>query len=1068
MFKSSQDFNGLYQTFIGLLGCALKSCRYSSTNLRSLTLCLGALIFIGSLLFSPDLASAQPAANDGRISDASVGTLVAAVMETIGYVSQAKILNSENGLGGMLQKLGALIYIGSILSALLAVALAGRYDVALWLLVGPPMFNFLIAPPPEGTNIGAGAEWHFGAFTDADNRKDKIVRGADVDIAEAQKVSWFFHAFNVVVSDMVQQFVKLITNDKVRQQMLFMTRQHVLEDLFAGVVDSPDLFGFAAFLNATCSEEMDAARIISLGQRDPDFRNSSEYKAAVKYYCDNFDKPRTISGVPKSGGAFRYLKDLKMLNDAEDVEIERQIGKATCKQMWSWMLEGMEKAAKQTLGLSLAQRVYTKAPKEVFEQIVNDINTKMTSEKTLGDKTSTPPFQCAGGGGGGVTTPNVSSLDSSELVQLMFSAWMVRKVFSQDSKGQMLAQFAEHANVQLQNSYYTGDSSLEAADAIQRRFRVERMAEVTKYETYTLAMTLPYVQGAGLYVLATLFPFFALLVLIPGQAGSFFMWCALWVWLKSWDIGWALVMVADELLWSLMPHAAYFNNVKAEEANPYSNPITIFEAAFNGDYGYNLSSYYMLLAAMITAVPILTANAVLGSKKAVAGILVDGMKTMGTALGVNVSNNISADQITVRGNDFHREQFTFKFAARELMANQVDLLASNQMWRGDGVNVDSSMVGGFIDRAVGQYVGSVEKEYTAAGRGGFDRAAEEKSAREFLAQRLGSAEEIQQRLASQGPRAGGTNNKFRALAQSRVRGADGVERELGNKEAMMEVLRQAQAGPMFDRAADAVDMKGFTEGMRGVAEKMGLIGAGEAIPQRNWEFVDNADASRFADPLTRTDYRTAPSWEFESLRRSMEYQRSLGDYMLGASEMVTQATAGSLDWATGAAVVNPVAGAIAAQPIQWQASLSAALHDTGTHYSRSYEYLAGRYQEMSQKEYAFNSTNTDTWRFYDNIRAGTALREEWWNSPDAPADNRAMAHYTAVRQRDISTMYLSEFAGKIAGNPTMAASVVGGSAADSAASWGTRQIGLEDAYKRNELNPKGLIDAGMNLFRSKE
>ncbi|MCB0360260.1 MAG: hypothetical protein KDD44_11510, partial [Bdellovibrionales bacterium] len=173
-----------------------------------------------------------------------------------------------------------------------------------------------------------------------------------------------------------------------------------------------------------------------------------------------------------------------------------------------------------------------------------------------------------------------------------------------------------------------------------------------RVEAFYLAMTMPYIQGVILFGLSVSFPFFAMLILIPGRGMLFFQWMALWLWAKSWDLGYALVMIADDILWDFMPHHSRYNLI----TDPNHGPVSIMESAFRGDGAYTTGFYYTLVGLMIIGVPIVTGQAVLGGKKVLLGLLMDGVQGMATKLGgsaedwVAQGQNFESDWIMEQGN----------------------------------------------------------------------------------------------------------------------------------------------------------------------------------------------------------------------------------------------------------------------------------------------------------------------------------------------------------------------------------------------------------------------------------
>jgi hypothetical protein len=177
---------------------------------------------------------------------------------------------------------------------------------------------------------------------------------------------------------------------------------------------------------------------------------------------------------------------------------------------------------------------------------------------------------------------------------------------------------------------------------IVRRQAQHQYSSSRQTEAFFLINMLPYMQGFLLYVLSVTYPFFCVMLLMPGQAGSFLTWLTLWAWVKSWDVGFAFVMVADEILWELMPQTAF---IDAEKAQDYVNPVNILQTVFEGDISYNASTYWLLLAGMIGAVPIVTANIFLGAKKAVAGVMLKGISEVTDVMGAGTADYVAGRQV---------------------------------------------------------------------------------------------------------------------------------------------------------------------------------------------------------------------------------------------------------------------------------------------------------------------------------------------------------------------------------------------------------------------------------------
>lgn len=193
-------------------------------------------------------------------------------------------------------------------------------------------------------------------------------------------------------------------------------------------------------------------------------------------------------------------------------------------------------------------------------------------------------------------------------------------------------------------------------------------------ELYVWALMLPYLQGLFLYFLAVAYPFVCIAMVVPGWHKMFLSWMSFWVWVKLWDVGFAIVMMAERGIWSMLGNSddaavvfrkvAEFSNyshvgvkctgntilgnigvggqtnppcfgnqvVDLVISKPGSNaPISLSDAISTIDLGMLLgasmdldraNAYYIyLMAALYFAVPMVAGQLVLGSKAAVAGMV---------------------------------------------------------------------------------------------------------------------------------------------------------------------------------------------------------------------------------------------------------------------------------------------------------------------------------------------------------------------------------------------------------------------------------------------------------------
>ena len=160
------------------------------------------------------------------------------------------------------------------------------------------------------------------------------------------------------------------------------------------------------------------------------------------------------------------------------------------------------------------------------------------------------------------------------------------------------------------------------------------LATLAAQQTMALGFSLPYLQGFILFVLATLFPFFVIASCLMRQGSGIIFWAGAWVWVKSWDVGWAMIMMVDQLLWELMPHTAIYIPV----ARGVHSPITVLESAFDTDPTYTLATYYTLIGMLLLAIPTITGQVFLRGAQGISQILLGNVQQQANAR-ARIENN---------------------------------------------------------------------------------------------------------------------------------------------------------------------------------------------------------------------------------------------------------------------------------------------------------------------------------------------------------------------------------------------------------------------------------------------
>lgn len=562
--------------------------------------------------------------NLGTVGRASAGTVVVAAMESVGYHSQTKILTSLNT---MLGDLGGLIYLGVLVSALITVALMGRYQAVLWILIGPSLFIYV-----SGVELGGlknrvtarGPEWKLGAFNGSDEQKERVMRRQD----SPTEVSMVFHKYNELISEVYQLLISKITAEDAKKSILFMARQRIVEDLYSFDLTSATGKNLGVFFFANCSKYFSFAKTLAKGSRDPAYRDTGAYQTAKDEYCEGFPRKEIIlsNNIP-------LADDLKKMDPPLGDDLN-----TSCLQLWNWFKQSAAKdvasqgeAMYNTVfgidaTLSIGGGVAALATQNVVDKIVKN------------DETGVDPCPFPSDATKQALQDNGITSESFKVLTNIFTALLIRKNNTIDANS---TSFRAILGGDLAFVTPSSDSSssrdlprLQGRDSILRAQNAKTMAVARQFEAFSLLMLVPYFQGMILYALSVSYPFFALTILVPGQAGSFFNWLALWAWAKSWDVGFAMVMVVDQLLWEILPQTTFFSS---DSLDSYT-PIDLLEMHYSGDYAYAISMYWLIVSALIGAVPVVTAEAILGSKKAVAGAIMGGLSDIGGRMGKAVES----------------------------------------------------------------------------------------------------------------------------------------------------------------------------------------------------------------------------------------------------------------------------------------------------------------------------------------------------------------------------------------------------------------------------------------------
>jgi hypothetical protein len=511
--------------------------------------------------------------NPGSISG-SVGSLVAAAMQTAGVFAQSRLLaNFEEGL----KTLAALCYIFAIIGAIFSCAIFGNYSRALYFLVGPTLFFFMV----NVTDTVQGTEQRFGNRQDGSIADQKRMLQGFVNTADysTAKVSSFFLVWDKLVSSVTQGIVEQIVKAGEKEDIIVKAR----EQYFSWIVNyTPSDEGYKMLVQQSlmglCGERF--AKLWELRRYRSNPLNRSiqgNLTEAGTNKKQEYDKMKAQKDIPVDPTVRKFAM---AHNDvSEDFFRDAETSKVSCEDVWNAVSATSRTEARRLLSSPQTYLRYTQDFAGIPYDRVRDEVRKTLEQEGHGSAEDI--------------------LAGYILKNTMRDAWIMGNYSNVTS-----------AVPDKRESSTNVFSQAEMSSSFGGLMRLVHFAKA-----------IPYIQGLILYILSISFPFFAVFLVMPGRSRSFLVWMSLWVWVKSWDIGFALVSVARKFMWSFVrggvdryaPGNVFGPKVQPQSDFNWSQPETILSVIFDNDPNSALNLYFTVIGLLTVSVPILSAHFCLGA-----------------------------------------------------------------------------------------------------------------------------------------------------------------------------------------------------------------------------------------------------------------------------------------------------------------------------------------------------------------------------------------------------------------------------------------------------------------------
>lgn len=501
------------------------------------------------------------------IGVAKAGTIVAAAMETAGAAIQSRMLEFVLGNDGM--QIAGAFYLIAIITAIIVVAVGGSYKWGRYLLIGPSLFLFLVQIQTESD----GTEWAFGSAEFTQEAVQKALVGVDVAEGGVGSVSLFYHFWNVFLSETIHRLIALLNLTQNDSQFNFIQKVERFMNArnFASIND-PDL---RLFVNLSLSNK--CSRYFALQRAKYDLHIPELVRENYNTELNEWNNNTVYFSPEEIGSQFPGMDEWLKKNNIK--------GSYNCPRLWSAIVDMLRPQIEDTL------------KRDLDENNMPGQSQELTKENFLKQWASSISRRS------GTLGANFSDNNAgfSDAVDWLVAKALWNEVWNRNPYIQ---------GIELENNSGLHQSGLQYARGNPSGINERVASNIRQFEitnTYSersrftmAALSMPYFQGVALCLLSALYPFFALMVVVPGKAKSIFIWMALWAWIKLWDLGFAVVMLIDNMLYAMFPRGL---SVTKEEMN---EPGLAWQKVLEIDPNYSLSTYYTMISMCIFAVPLVT------------------------------------------------------------------------------------------------------------------------------------------------------------------------------------------------------------------------------------------------------------------------------------------------------------------------------------------------------------------------------------------------------------------------------------------------------------------------------
>lgn len=601
---------------------------------------------------------------------AKVGSLVGAAMETAGTALQSDFLDFINGTEGQL--IAGLLYLIAVVTGVLTVAIGGNYKWARYLLVGPPLFFFLT----QVRIASNGADWVFGTDEFPKDARERALKGVNKFNAGeggGNDVAMVFQLWNVFMSDVTHTLVQQLKRDQQDRHFNFVNK-----------VDR-----YMRMWNHSHINDQDLRLLIH---------------QVMAPQCARYFKDKTILASDHSNpgakeDAAERLKEMEEVtvehyfraaNNNWAAMIEKDLveeGPMTCDQLWQKTVAFMRLRLKDDIPITVGQE--SAIGQDPRTQLVLYLQKFTTSTDR---------------GTGQVAMEDVTGSDNFDEKLREAVDWVIaRSLFLEIGNDNPFLNTFEFDGKKRTVGSGMGSGTESTGDLTDATDEMSQFNKTDKFQHrgdyLNAAMSLPHFQGVMLFLLAASYPFFCLMVIVPGRAGSVLVWFGLWAWVKLWDLGFAVVMMIDDILYAMFPRAPSFAD-GADGKGGVMDPGEAWTRIMELDPNYSATMYYNLIATCMYAVPLACGFFVKGGASELVNLMHGSWSTQSGRLAGSAATFARALQ--AQGYAKIRSEEIFDAA----MKGRQTALRSEEMRRVEGELDDTNQILALLNNKVGSQLGN--------------------------------------------------------------------------------------------------------------------------------------------------------------------------------------------------------------------------------------------------------------------------------------------------------------------------------------------------------------------------